>query len=281
VPLVLLLALNLEAAPFEVRYGVDGSLTAAAFLAGAAFSLIPVDVTRRWDGELLPFDEGVKQNISARSASMADTLVAITLTLPLAAQLGDGFNEELGREVLIYSETIALSAALNSAAKYLVQRPRPYTYNPSPEVQRYARAEGKDSRLSFYSGHSSLAFTAAVAGSYLFAAGSKNVRGRAAFWGVELALATATANFRVRAGKHFYSDVLVGALLGTALGYVVPRLHESGDAYEPRPLELYAMAGGVVLGALGSQLMPLEHAVLTPVPMVVENGGGVQLVMEF
>jgi membrane-associated phospholipid phosphatase len=39
------------------------------------------------------------------------------------------------------------------------------------------------------------------------------------------ALAATTAVLRVEAGKHFWSDVAVGALVGSAVGYLVPELH--------------------------------------------------------
>ena len=51
-------------------------------------------------------------------------------------------------------------------------------------------------------------------------------------WGFELALAGATANLRTRAGRHFYSDVIVGAIVGAGVGFAVPRLH-GGPAYTP------------------------------------------------
>ena len=49
-------------------------------------------------------------------------------------------------------------------------------------------------------------------------------------WGGTMSLAVATAGLRVIGGKHFYSDVLVGGLVGVAVGFVVPALHRiDGD----------------------------------------------------
>jgi hypothetical protein len=128
-----------------------------------------------------------------------------------------------------------------------------------------------DAGLSFYSGHAALSFAAAVSGSYLYARRTPDARARALMWGVELGLATATANLRVRAGRHFYSDVLVGALLGSAAGVAVPLLHsEPGHRYRPSGADAAAMAAGVSAGALVSQLVPLHRSrrvALTPVPV--------------
>ena len=41
------------------------------------------------------------------------------------------------------------------------------------------------------------------------------------------ALATLTGSFRVFAGQHFMTDVIAGAAIGAACGYLVPLLHQS------------------------------------------------------
>jgi membrane-associated phospholipid phosphatase len=44
-------------------------------------------------------------------------------------------------------------------------------------------------------------------------------------WAVTVAVGTSVAFERVAAGKHFYSDVIVGAAAGTAVGSLVSLLH--------------------------------------------------------
>jgi membrane-associated phospholipid phosphatase len=44
--------------------------------------------------------------------------------------------------------------------------------------------------------------------------------------GGSLALAAVTGWLRVRAGRHYPTDVLAGAALGSLIGWLVPRLHE-------------------------------------------------------
>jgi len=276
--------------PYRVDYALDGTLAGGAFLGGALFMLIPVDRTTRWDQEMFPFDDVVKANFSAKSSALSDGLILLTTLTPLAAQLGGGFNETLGQAALLYGEALGAGFLLNAASKYLVQRPRPYVYNTDPNVVAFAQTQS-DSHVSFYSGHSSMSFTAAVAGSMLFAATSTDRNARAALWAVELALATATANLRVRAGKHFYSDVIIGSLVGIAVGFAVPYSHQRpGSRYTPTTREWGAMAGGVVVGAVASQLLPLPSDIqlpLTPtddqsaraqlLPLALPHGAGLQL----
>jgi membrane-associated phospholipid phosphatase len=282
-----------ERGPSRVVWAADAPATVGLFAAGALFGLIPVDVKHSWSSELLPFDEGVKENFSAKAATTSDALVVTTIVTPLAAELGFGMNRRLGEHTMLYGEALGANFLLNAAAKYLVQRPRPYTYNPAAEVQQYAEAQGADSHVSFYSGHSAMSFGAAVAGSYLFAVSTTDEKARATLWGVELALATATANLRVRAGKHFYSDILVGALIGTGVGFAVPYLHQRNRGkYTPTPVEWIAMGSGIVVGGVASQLLPLSHDVTVPlggaesatvgvVPLVLQGGGGFALAGAF
>jgi membrane-associated phospholipid phosphatase len=45
-------------------------------------------------------------------------------------------------------------------------------------------------------------------------------------WVFGLATATTTAITRVTSGRHFPTDVLVGAAVGSLTGWLIPRLHK-------------------------------------------------------
>jgi membrane-associated phospholipid phosphatase len=45
-------------------------------------------------------------------------------------------------------------------------------------------------------------------------------------WLFSESLAAATASLRVVAGKHFITDVITGAAAGTAIGILIPYLHQ-------------------------------------------------------
>jgi membrane-associated phospholipid phosphatase len=62
-------------------------------------------------------------------------------------------------------------------------------------------------------------------------------------------LGTSVAVERVLAGRHFYTDVIVGAVAGTVFGVTIPLLHRRGDG-APR-LTAVPVRGGVAVALVG------------------------------
>jgi membrane-associated phospholipid phosphatase len=280
--------------PLATSPAVDGAVIASALLLAGAASLVHVDTERRWQHELLPIDDPVKRNFSAGAARTSDLLLTLAVLTPVAVDAGRGFDPAMGQRTLVYGETLAVSLALNAGAKYLVGRPRPYVYNDDPLVEEYARGQDRDSRLSFYSGHAATSFAAAVAGAYLFSQSSTDTTARTAVWATGLALAGATGNLRARAGKHFYSDVLIGSVVGAGVGLAVPMLHLQGQpgAHGLAASEWIAIAAAPIAGALVSQLIPMPSDVTLPLaakpattvqllPWASGNAGGMMFAGHF
>lgn len=97
-----------------------------------------------------------------------------------------------------------VAIGLNFAVKLLVRRPR-------PELEGLPPLGGAPSSLSFPSAHATSSFACAVAMTRIDSAAA-----------VLLALAALIALCRPYLGMHYPSDVVAGAILGTALGLAVP-----------------------------------------------------------
>jgi hypothetical protein len=271
----------------NVSWARDGAITGAALAGFGLAHLIPVDRTALWQRQLLPIDDRLKGRASLAAFRMSDVLGAVDVVTPLGLLVGQsgGLDEASGKRLLLYGEALGVSVLLNTVTKRLVGRPRPYVYSDDPRVQEFVAERGDDSRLSFYSGHASNTFVAAVAGSYLYAQFATDKTTRAVVWGFELALAGASADLRTRAGAHFYSDVIVGALVGAGIGFLVPYLH-GGPAYHPSPGEWAAIGAAPVLGVVVAELLPAKPSVpvslgAVALPWVAPGGGGVLLARRF
>lgn len=253
-----------------VDQGVDGAILAGATLAAIAPMTLRLRDHALWDDQLLgAIDTSVCEQFSDAAGPLSDLALTLAIALPAAYLTGSTIDDSDGDRLVIYSEALAVDLALSQIAKYLVHRPRPYLYNHRREAVEFAAAAGDDGWRSFYSSHAAMSFGAAVAGAYLLSASHAEPYLRAAAWASGFAIAAATSNLRVRAGRHFYSDVILGALIGSAVGYAVPALHAQGKPYAPTRNDI-AMAGvGLFGGAVISELIPLGDPARAATPPVV------------
>jgi len=139
-------------------------------------------------------------------------------------------------DAIMYAETVSLTLALTNVVKMAVRRPRPIAYveaEAHKDDPNYSNSS-TDSSLSFFSGHASMTGAIGATATYLAFARSP---GTWRPW-VTLALATTVSTFtsiyRVRAGKHFPTDVLAGTFAGAGIGIVVPHLHRTEDVQQRR-----------------------------------------------
>ena len=108
-------------------------------------------------------------------------------------------------------EATAWTFGVTQLAKAVINRNRPVLY--SEDAIR--AQESVNSHRSMYSGHTSVSF--ALGTSYFLSMSHKKGLGRS--W--PLIAAAGIGAMRVAAGKHFPTDVLVGAVLGTATAIVM------------------------------------------------------------
>ncbi|MDC0740028.1 phosphatase PAP2 family protein [Polyangium mundeleinium] len=131
-----------------------------------------------------------------------------------------GTLAEWGTDVIVLLQSMVVAADLTQIVKFSVARERPLLEygSVSPEDR-----DNRDNNLSFFSGHTSFTFSAAVSAGTL--ATLKGYRAAPWIWATGLTIATATGYLRMAADKHYFSDVMVGAIVGSAVGFVVPWLH--------------------------------------------------------
>jgi membrane-associated phospholipid phosphatase len=138
---------------------------------------------------------------AARLLGKAGNNGAIWIAIGIVLALVDSSNRE---SWLICAVLGPVAIALNYVIKALVRRPRPVLEGLPP-------LGGAPSSLSFPSAHATSSFAVATA--------MTRVEPIAA---LAFILAAALAFGRPYLGMHYPSDVLAGALLGVALGLVVP-----------------------------------------------------------
>jgi hypothetical protein len=269
--LLVVLARGADADPSFTR---DGAIIAGATATALVVNFLPFHEERPLrDHEWFAIDDRVRDNYSPRASILSDTTLALSVVLPAAYTLGTATDGETRKESgLLVGESVALTLAATSLTKVIVARPRPYTYSKDLRARSKVESAGRDAYRSFFSGHSAIAFAAVTSAGLLAHEDRGLVLGSGAF------LAATTANLRVRAGKHFYSDVAIGAVIGTAIGTLVPVL-SGADIAAPTGLEWAAIGGGLALGVITSELLPLGNSRsdtrIGIAPLLVRDGGGI------
>jgi membrane-associated phospholipid phosphatase len=66
-----------------------------------------------------------------------------------------------------------------------------------------------------------------------------------------LGTAAAVGGLRIAAGKHFPTDILAGAAVGSLVGYLVPRLHLRRGPFSRKPEATLAAARAARAGKAG------------------------------
>jgi membrane-associated phospholipid phosphatase len=120
-----------------------------------------------------------------------------------------------GQDGLVVLEALAMTAVTTDAVKYTVARRRPDAW------ARGVRTNAGDDN-AFLSGHASGTFAGAAA--FGTVAMLRGYEGWPWIYAAGFTSATAISYLRVAADRHWLTDVMAGAALGTGIGIAVPLL---------------------------------------------------------
>ncbi len=126
----------------------------------------------------------------------------------------------------MYAEVFTFNYGLTEIGKNLAKRPRPYVYNTELPLDQRTNST---SRKSFFSGHTSQ--TAAAC--YFFAKVITDYHPtldrayKIGLWTFAASVPAINGYLRVKAGKHFPTDVITGYVIGAASGVIIPQLHRT------------------------------------------------------
>ncbi|MGE5788568.1 MAG: phosphatase PAP2 family protein [Myxococcales bacterium] len=232
-------ALGTNDSPANLRYDLarDVTITAASTVLAISLELASPTLAPkqcRWcdrgtDGRdtLNGFDASIRNELRWRDPNSAKTVsnVFAYVLAPLAgAGVGavfmaqDGHLRNLPVDLLIVAQATMLSVNVGQGIKLATARQRPDVHAGS-ESNRDQQASTEDN-LSFYSGHTSVAFALAAASGTV--ATMRGYRMAPLVWTVGETVAVVSGYFRIAADRHYATDVLAGAVMGSFVGFAVP-----------------------------------------------------------
>jgi len=210
------------------RY-VQGGITAGM---GAAYLVAEFALGRQLSPEQCnwcnpdSFDRSVRDTFKWSNTGNANTISNLTgyvlapvaaIGLPILAGRGRGARRSYDDVVPVVQSAIFVSL-LQHVTKLAAARQRPYAHFAAPGTL----APSEEDNVSFWSGHTSLCFSLAVS------AGTVTSRRGYAIapyvWATGLTLAATTGYLRIAADRHYATDVLTGAAMGSLVGYAWPKL---------------------------------------------------------
>ena len=188
-------------------------------------------------------DAGVRRLLVSGNPEFANQLSNVTAfaLLPVTmVGLGALSNYSQGSvkqgliDLLLVAEATVLAVDVNQLVKYTVGRERPFVH-VLPASEKALVPNAADNYVSFYSGHTAMSFALATASGTV--ASLRGYRLAPVIWVVGIPLATLTGVLRINADRHYFTDVLTGAVLGSAMGFLGPWLHRKQKS--PTAISLY------------------------------------------
>lgn len=154
----------------------------------------------------------------------SDWIMNATIALPAMLVIDKKIRRDWFELGVIYFETHAINSSLYLGVSAFTNRIRPFVYNPDVAMED-KMANG--TQESFFSGHASTTaaasfFMAKVYSDYHPELGNKK------FWvfGAALIPPVVVGALRVKAMKHFPTDIMAGITVGAAMGILVPHIHK-------------------------------------------------------
>ena len=226
---------HIQVATHELSWGLDGPIAggAVALTALAQWRYQGMSASEVPHRPLLPWDRPIAGTWSSGAGTASNALLAVGLAVPVlwGVEVGAGRvgGTEAWSDAAILAEVLALNSSLNLLVRSSELWARPLVFaGDAPAGDRNAA----QARGSFYSGHASGSFALATTAVVLNSSRRDPLISTPLLATGAYGLAMAISVLRVRAGSHYPTDIAVGALVGSAIGWGVPMLHEVavGDA---------------------------------------------------
>lgn len=142
---------------------------------------------------------------------------------PIVALIDPKQRSHYGQVSVLFIETMSAAAASFTIAAGLVQRSRPLVYNTSlPDDERL----DKDEQRSFFAGHTTATAAATFFAAKVFNDFNPDSKLKPYVWTAAALVPAVVGYQRLRAGKHFLTDNLLGYGVGMACGILIPQLHK-------------------------------------------------------
>ncbi|TPE44880.1 phosphatase PAP2 family protein [Pontibacter mangrovi] len=238
--------------PYKTSFAVDAPIIVAGMgLSGYGLKLMK-DKEPMTEEEIMllskddvnSFDRFSAGYHSDNAKKISDFPFYGSFATPFLMLLNDNVRSKTGQVLVLYVETMAVTGALFTMTNGNVERARPLTYSKEVELSNKNDANALN---AFYAGHTAATASATFFAAKIFHDFNPDSPARPYVWAAAAAIPATVGYLRLKAGKHFLSDNLIGYGLGAAAGILVPQLHKKNNK---RNISLMPVSGRYFNGAL-------------------------------
>lgn len=237
--------------PYQLGVGKELALIGGggAALAGGIFLkdqtplLSDEELARLHPDQVNAFDRGAIYRNSSTAREASDYFLDGSHLLPLLLLAGRDTRRDFGKIAVLWGEAMLVNGGLTMAAKYSFRRPRPYVYNLDIDARE---KQHTNARTAFFSGHTSMAAANSFFAAKVFSDYCPDSKWKPVVWAAAATVPAVTGYLRVRAGRHYPSDVIAGYAAGALVGYFIPHLHK-WPKLKTKGVELYGGVNGALL----------------------------------
>lgn len=150
-----------------------------------------------------------------------------------------------GQVLGLYLQTMLAADAPFTMSVGTITRYRPFLYGTQGGGDR----NSKISANSFFAGHTAHTAAATFFAAKVYHDFHPDSRLQPFVWTAAAVVPTVEGNTRLKAGKHFLSDIIVGYVVDATAGIVVPHLHNKSNDLSVLPTQGLNMNGHAYSGS--------------------------------
>ncbi len=170
------------------------------------------------------FDRPVINNYSTSAKKASDMFFYGSMPFPLVLLLDKKIRKDAPKIGLLYMESLAVTGTLYTSSAMLANRFRPYAYNSNIALSERTKGGAKN---SFFAGHPAVVATSAFFMAKVYTDYHPQMKNKWIMFTLAGAAAATTGILRIKAGQHFYTDVITGVTIGTLSGILIPQIHKN------------------------------------------------------
>lgn len=188
------------------------------------YRVTPLDqsqIGRLDKNQIWKFDRIACNYWSPTAKHISDGLGGASVLLPLLFLSNQNTKKDFVAIANVSLKSLALAQALANVSK-LGLRNRPFLYNPNAPMSEKLKS---DARMSFFSAHTVTVSSSCFSFAFAYNTYFPDSKAKPFIIGSACLLPTVEGFLRVRAGKHYPTDVIVGYLVGLGSAYLMHRLY--------------------------------------------------------